>query len=350
MSFVECEDIYQQFEKIVAEVTSQTWGFSPDLPFQRLPYKEAMLHYGTDKPDLRYGLEIYDVSEIAGQCSFKVFRDAVESGGVVRGMAATGCLDLTRKIVDDLTAFVGQFGSKGLIWMRSKEEGIETQVAKFFKHEELEGLKEGVNGKAGDMLFFIAGPENVAATAMGQLRKEIARIKNLINGKKHQFLWIVDFPMFEYSQTEGRYLAMHHPFTAPRDDQIHLLDGDDLKDITAKAYDMVLDGVEIGGGSIRIHQSELQKKVFDCLGLSEAEVKRKFGYFVEAFRFGAPPHGGLAFGVDRFLATIEGRSSIRDFIPFPKTSSGTSLMEDCPSEVDFEQLRELHIRATEIKK
>jgi aspartyl-tRNA synthetase len=346
MSFVDCEDIYHQFEELISRVTQDIWNFTPSLPFRQIPYKEAMLKYGSDKPDLRYGMEIYDVSDIAENCDFQVFRETVKSGGVVRGIAATGCVDFTRKIVDDLTAFVGKFGAKGLIWMRCKPEGVETQVAKFFQTGEIEHFRQKINGKAGDMLFFIAGPEPTAANAMGRLRHEIASIRKMTKGKNHEFAWITDFPMFEYSETEERYTSMHHPFTAPGDGQLHLLEKGELKDITAKAYDLVINGVEIGGGSIRIHQRDLQKKIFKCLGLSDDEVKRKFGYFVEAFQYGAPPHGGIAFGADRFLATLEGKDSIKEFIPFPKTSSGMALMEDCPSEVDLEQLRELHIRTT----
>ncbi len=345
MSFVECEDIYAQFESIIGEVVKKVWKKEVKTPFRRMRYSEAMLTYGSDKPDLRYDLKIHDCSEIAKTCGFKVFRDVIESGGVVRGIAATGCVDFTRKIVDQLTAHVGRYGSKGLVWMRSKEEGVETQVAKFFKPEELVALRDQVEGKAGDMLFFIAGPEKMAANAIGHLRTEVARLKKMTEGKKNEFLWVVDFPMFEYSETEKRYTAMHHPFTSPSDEALKDIENAEL-DMEAKAYDLVLNGVEIGGGSIRIHQADVQKLVFKKLGLSDEQVQSKFGYFVEAFKYGAPPHGGIAFGVDRFLATMENRESIRSFIPFPKTSSGTSLMDECPSEVDAEQLRELHIRVT----
>jgi aspartyl-tRNA synthetase len=344
MSFVDCEDVYAEFEQAIAEVTQAVWNYTPTLPFRRMPYQEAMLKYGSDKPDLRYNMEIADVSDVAKDCGFKVFRDAVEAGGVVRGIAATGCMDFTRKIIDELTEFVGRYGSKGLVWMRNKEDGIETQVAKFFQDGELETLRDRIGGQSGDMLFFVAGPEKMAATALGHLRTEVARLKNMAEGKPHEFLWVTDFPMFEYSETEKRYTAMHHPFTAPQDDQVALMEKGELENIAAKAYDLVLNGVEIGGGSIRIHDAKMQDLAFKCLGLTPEQVKQKFGYFVEAFEYGAPPHGGLAFGVDRFLATMENRASIRDYIPFPKTSSGTSLMEDSPSEVELEQLRELHIR------
>ncbi|MBF0430286.1 MAG: aspartate--tRNA ligase [Fibrobacteria bacterium] len=346
MSFVECEDIYAQFEKIFKSVVGEVWGKDIVTPFRRIPYSEAMLKYGSDKPDLRYGLEIHDVSEIAQKCDFKVFREIVEKGGVVRGLAAKGCVDFTRKIIDDLTAYVGKYGSKGLVWMRCKPEGVESQVGKFFKPEQLEQLREHIGGEPGDMLFFIAGKEKMVANAMGQLRVEIARKKELTKNKPDEYLWVTDFPMFEYSETEDRFTACHHPFTSPQDDQMHLIEEGKLDNILAKAYDMVLNGVEIGGGSIRIHRPEVQQKVFKCLGMSEEQWKQKFGYFVEAFQYGPPPHGGLAFGVDRVLATLESRDSIRDFIPFPKTSSGISLLENCPSEVDAEQLQELHIQVS----
>ncbi len=344
MSFVDCEDIYNQFEDAVCTVLKEIWGKDIKRPFFRLPYKEAMLKYGSDKPDLRYDLPIHDVTHIGKDCGFKVFNTVANSGGVIRGIAATGCIDFTRKNIDDLTAFVGRYGSKGLVWMRVKEEGVETQVAKFFKPEELEALKEAVGAKAGDMMFFIAGKEKMAANAAGMLRQEVARLKGIIPENELNFLWVTDFPMFEYSDTEGRFTAIHHPFTAPHPDDLSMLSENNLEDVRALAYDMVLNGVEIGGGSIRIHQPDIQQKVFKCLGMSEEQWKQKFGYFVEAFQFGPPPHGGLAFGVDRLLATIENRASIRDFIPFPKTTSGVSLLENSPSEVDMEQLRELHIR------
>ena len=272
MSFVECEDVYHQFEKIVSEVVEDVWGEKLETPFQRMPYEEAMLHYGSDKPDLRYELKIQDVSAIAGKTGFKVFQDAVSRGGVIRGLAATGCVDLPRRVIDDLTAFVGRYGSKGLVWMRVKDEGVETQVAKFFQPEELEQLREAVGGKPGDMLFFIAGPEKTAATAMGHLRTEIARMKNLTEGKPNKFLWVVDFPLFEYSPAEKRYYAMHHPFTSPREEDLVRLEQGELDGVKAKAYDMVLNGAEIGGGSVRIHNADLQKKMFKCLGLSDEQV------------------------------------------------------------------------------
>lgn len=345
MSFVECEDIYQQFEAIIKQVVETIWAQTLTIPFQRMPYAEAMQKYGSDKPDLRFGLEIQNVTELAKSCGFQVFESTTKSGGMVGGIAAKGCLNFTRKNIDDLTAFVGGHGAKGLVWMRVKPEGVESQVSKFFAPGQIDALNQVLKGEPGDILFFIAGPAKTALNALGQLRLEIARMQNLCDNNVKKFVWITDFPMFEYSDTEKRYMSLHHPFTSPEDVNIDF-EGQDLSNINAKAYDLVLNGVEIGGGSIRIHNSDLQQRVFKCLGLSPEQIQQKFGYFVEAFKYGAPPHGGLAFGVDRFLGTMENRASIRDYIPFPKTTSGTSLMEDSPSEVDIEQLRELHLRST----
>ncbi|WP_288801048.1 amino acid--tRNA ligase-related protein, partial [uncultured Fibrobacter sp.] len=266
------------------------------------------------------------------------------AGGKVRGLAAKGCVDFTRKQIDDLTAYVAKYGAKGLVWMRVKEnDTVETQVGKFFTTEQLNALRDAIEAKEGDMMFFIAGPEKVAATAMGQLRLEVARIKGLRDPKKREFVWITEFPMFEYSETEGRYMAMHHPFTNPLPEHLQMMLDGNLKDCNAEAYDLVLNGVEIGGGSIRIHDPKVQEKVFRLLGLSEEQVRDKFGFFVDAFKFGAPPHGGLAFGLDRVVATMEGQESIRDFIAFPKNTSASSPMDQCPSEVDVAQLNDLHV-------
>ena len=343
MSFVKQEDVMELLDGFVKEVLGKIWDFEvPEIP--RIKYAEAMLRYGSDKPDLRFDLPIFDVSEIAASSDFGVFKNAVAGKGIVRGLAAKGCVDFSRKQIDDLTAFVGRYGSKGLVWMRVKDgDEVETQVAKFFTKEQLNSLRDALGGKAGDMLFFIAGSEKTAATAMGQLRLEIARIKGLMDSNHRKFAWITDFPMFEYSETENRYMSMHHPFTSPLPEHLDMMLGGNLKDCNAQAYDLVLNGVEIGGGSVRIHNPEVQEKVFRLLGLTEAQVKEKFGFFVDAFKFGAPPHGGLALGLDRVVATLEGQDSIRDFIAFPKNTSASSPMDQCPSEVDPVQLLETHI-------
>jgi aspartyl-tRNA synthetase len=343
MSFVEQDDVMELLDGFVKEVLAHIWEFEVgEIP--RIKYADAMLTYGSDKPDLRFDLPIFDVSDIAANVDFAVFKNAVANNGVVRGLAAKGCVDFTRKQIDDLTAFVGRYGSKGLVWMRVKENNeVETQVAKFFTKEQLEALRNAIHGKAGDMLFFIAGSEKVAATAMGHLRLEIARIKGLMDPKLRNFAWITEFPMFEYSDTEKRYMSMHHPFTSPLPEHLDMMLGGNLKDCNAQAYDLVLNGVEIGGGSVRIHNPEVQENVFRLLGLTEEQVKQKFGFFVDAFKFGAPPHGGLALGLDRVVATLEGQDSIRDFIAFPKNTSASSPMDQSPSEVDPIQLLETHI-------
>ncbi|MDD7298267.1 MULTISPECIES: aspartate--tRNA ligase [Fibrobacter] len=344
MSFVNQDEVMDMFDQFVTDVLGKVWNFEPPRHIRRMKWHEAMLKYGSDKPDLRFDLEIHDVSEIAIQSNFGVFKNAVAAGGKVRGLAAKGCVDFTRKQIDDLTAYVAKYGAKGLVWMRVKEnDTVETQVGKFFTTEQLNALRDAIEAKEGDMMFFIAGPEKVAATAMGQLRLEVARIKGLRDPKKREFVWITEFPMFEYSETEGRYMAMHHPFTNPLPEHLQMMLDGNLKDCNAEAYDLVLNGVEIGGGSIRIHDPKVQEKVFRLLGLSEEQVRDKFGFFVDAFKFGAPPHGGLAFGLDRVVATMEGQESIRDFIAFPKNTSASSPMDQCPSEVDVAQLNDLHV-------
>lgn len=345
MSFVDTEDVLNTFDQFIQDVLPKTWpDLNVELPIERMDYATAMMDYGSDKPDLRFGIKIKDVSQIVEKCGFGVFKNVVNSGGVVRGIAATGCVDFTRKNIDELTKFVGNYGAKGLVWMRVLQDGsVETQVGKFFKPEELEALKNELGGVPGDMLFFIAADENTTATALGHLRLEVAKMKNMLDPSVRKFVWITDFPMFEYSETEKRYTAMHHPFTAPIDNHIDRFETGELKDMISKGYDLVLNGVEIGGGSIRIHKPETQQKAFKALGLSEDEVQEKFGYFVDAFKYGAPPHGGLAFGLDRIVATMEGQESIRDFIPFPKTATASSLMEESPSRVDPQQLLDVHI-------
>jgi aspartyl-tRNA synthetase len=277
MSFVNQDDVMAMLDGFVKEVLAKVWNFDvPEIP--RIKYEEAMLRYGSDKPDLRFGLPIFDVSEIAASSDFGVFKTVVANKGVVRGLAAKGCVDFTRKQIDDLTAFVGRYGSKGLVWMRVKEASeVETQVAKFFKKEQLDAFRDALGGEAGDMLFFIAASEKVAANAMGQLRLEIARIKGMMDSGVRKFAWVTDFPMFEYSETESRYMSVHHPFTSPLPEHLDMMLGGNLKDCKAQAYDLVLNGVGF----------KVQEKVFRLLGLTEAQVKEKFG---------APPHGGLALG------------------------------------------------------
>jgi aspartyl-tRNA synthetase len=344
MSFVDTEDVYEVFDTYINEVLPNVWkNFDAPGKIPRMTYADAMLKYGSDKPDIRFDMQIHDVTEIAKNVDFAVFKNVANGNGVVRGFAATGCVDFTRKQIDELTKFVGRYGAKGLVWMRQKEAGIESQVAKFFQPEQIDALGEAIHGQPGDMLFFIAADEKTTANALGHLRIEVAKMKGLTESSVKKFLWVVDFPMFEYSETENRYTSMHHPFTAPLDEHVEKFENGDFAGMTSKGYDLVLNGVEIGGGSIRIHQPDVQHKAFKALGLSDEEVRDKFGYFVDAFKYGAPPHGGLAFGVDRILATMENIESIRDFIPFPKTSTASAVMEESPSNVDAQQLLDVHI-------
>ncbi|NLB64703.1 MAG: aspartate--tRNA ligase [Fibrobacter sp.] len=344
MSFVEQDDIMDMFDKFVREVLAKTWEFESPEKIERITYADAMLKYGSDKPDLRFDVPINDVSDIVKESDFGVFKNVVETGGVVRGIAAPGCVDFTRKQIDDLTSYVGRYGAKGMVWMRVKEGGeVESQVGKFFTTEQLNALRDATGAQAGDMMLFIAGPEKLAATATGELRLEVARMKGLNADKGYKFVWVTDFPMFEFSETEGRYVSMHHPFTAPKPEYLKQMLSGELKGCLAQAYDLVLNGVEIGGGSVRIHDPEVQAKVFGLLGLSPEQVENQFGFFVDAFKYGAPPHGGLALGLDRVVATMEGVESIRDFIAFPKNTSASSPMDHSPSEVDPMQLHDIHI-------
>jgi aspartyl-tRNA synthetase len=351
MSFVDQEDVLETFNSFINEVFPKVWSDFKPVEIPHITYKEAMLKYGSDKPDLRFDLPIQDVSEIGGKSGFGVFKNVVEGGGVIRGLCAKGCVDFTRKQIDDLTKFVGRYGAKGLVWMRVKEgREVESQVAKFFEPSEINELRDALDAQEGDMMFFIAASEKVASTAMGHLRLEIAKLKELADPNEKNFVWVTDFPMFEFDEKEGRYSSMHHPFTAPLDEHVEYFESGNFADMISKGYDLVLNGVEIGGGSIRIHKPDIQEKAFKALGLSDEDVKEKFGYFVDAFKYGAPPHGGLAFGVDRIVATMEGVESIRDYIPFPKTSTAAAPMEESPSRVDPVQLMDVHVTLSDSAK
>ncbi len=349
MSFASQDDVMDTFSNYVQDICTKVWPeakIPAEIP--KMQYTEAMLKYGSDKPDLRYDLEIHDVSNIGAESDFGVFKNVVASGGVIRGMAATGCLDFTRKTIDDLTKFVGKYGAKGLVWMRVKEDGtVESQVGKFFKEGQLDQLKEAVGGKPGDMLFFVAAREKLAAQSMGHLRTEIAKMKGLANPDEKNFVWIVDFPMFEYKESEKKYQAMHHPFTNLYPEDLEKMKNGEYDGLLSKSYDLVLNGVELGSGSERIHDPKIQQTVFKALNLSEKEVQEKFGFFVEAFEFGAPPHAGFAIGVDRMVATMENEESIRDYIAFPKNTTANSPMDQSPSDVDPMQLLDVHINVRE---
>ena len=343
MSFVERDDVLAIMEKMIAEVFKVAIGAELSLPMRRLSYDEAMAKYGSDKPDLRFDMEIFDLSDIMRCSDFKVFESVLAAGGVIKGINVKGNAGIPRRELDGLVNYVGQYGAKGLAWIGYTAEGLKSQISKFFSDEQLENIRQAAAAEEGDLVLIIADKPAVAVNAMGQLRLEMARRMNLIDPDKLAFAWVLDFPMFEYDEEEKRYVAMHHPFTSPRDEDIQYLESDPGK-IKAKAYDMVLNGTEIGGGSIRIFQRDVQEKVFKAIGLTEEEANEKFGYLLEAFEFGTPPHGGIAFGLDRLIMLMAKRSSIRDVIAFPKTQSATDLMSQAPSEVSLRQLKELSIR------
>lgn len=344
MSFVDVEDVFEIVEGLMKNFFREIWNLDLQLPIPRLSFDEAMEKYGSDKPDLRFDLEMVPLNDVFAKSEFKVFRESIDKGGVVTGLLAKGCGEYTRNQLDVLTDFVKKLGAGGLIWMRVKENEIEAPIAKFLSVEEKENLAKAMNANPGDLLFILTGERIKTLSIMGNLRLEMAKRMNLIQpDAKPSLLWVTDFPLFEWDEETKRHYAMHHPFTSPRVEDIALMDTDPGK-VKARAYDLVLNGNEIAGGSIRIHDSELQAKMFSVLGISDEEAKEKFGFLMNAFKYGAPPHGGIAFGFDRLAMLFAGKSSIRDVIAFPKTSSGISLMDDAPSNVDENQLRELHIK------
>ena len=343
MSFVDEIDIQNIVEGLIVRFFKEIKGIDVGRPFPRLTYKEAMETYGSDKPDMRFDLKFANINDVVKDSGFKVFSEVIKKGGVVAGFVAPGCGSYTRNQLDVLTDYVKSIGAGGLVWMRVTEAGVETPTEKFLGKEILSSVAARMQAKPGDLILLISDIWTKAYNILGSLRLEIARRLNLIDEKKNNLLWVTDFPMFEYDEAEKRYVAMHHPFTSPKPEDVHLLDSDPAK-ARARAYDLVLNGSEIAGGSIRIHDSAMQSKVFNLLGIDDEHAKRKFGFMLDAFRYGAPPHGGIAFGFDRICMLLTGGKSIRDVIAFPKTTSAMSLMDDSPSEVDVKQLQELHIK------
>lgn len=350
MSFMEVDEILELMEGLIAYIFEGALGKKIQVPFQRLTWDEAMDRYGSDKPDLRFGMELINMVDAVKGSDFKVFNTIIENGGIVKAINVKGYAAIPRRELDGLVDFVGIYGAKGLAWMQIQEDGsVKSPIAKFFSEAHLVNILKTTAAEPGDLLLFVADKPAVVAQALGALRIEMAKRRNLIDHDALAFTWVVDFPMFEYDEEEKRYVAMHHPFTAPRDEDLPLLATDPGK-VYAKAYDMVLNGTEIGGGSIRIHRRDVQKQVFSAIGLTDEQAAEKFGFMMNAFEYGAPPHGGLAFGLDRLIMIMAQRDSIRDVIAFPKTQSAACLMTQAPNDVDEKQLRELHIKTSLLMK
>lgn len=345
MSFVDVDDVLAVNEGFIARLLKEIKGIDLPLPLRRIPWQEAMDRFGSDKPDTRFGLELVNVTELVRGCGFGVFQTAVEAGGSVRCINVKGGVEkFPRKKIDELVEFVKIYRAKGLAWMSLKPDGLQCSFAKFLTEEQIAAIQRAAGAETGDILFFVADAKNeVVYASLGALRLEIAKRLDLIDQTRFDVLWITDFPLLEWDEEENRYVACHHPFTSPRDEDIPLLDTDPGK-ARAKAYDMVINGYEAGGGSIRIHSSELQEKMFETIGFTPEQAQERFGYFIDAFKFGTPPHGGLAYGLDRLVMLMTGTTNIRDVIAFPKVQTAACLMTDAPNIVEEKQLRELHIR------
>jgi aspartyl-tRNA synthetase len=343
MSFVDESDVKAMAEGLMRVLFKELKGIDIQVPFPTMTYKEAMETYGSDKPDIRFGLRFGSLDGLVKGSAFKVFSETIAKGGTVAGVAATGCGTFSRSQIDALTDRAKTLGAGGLAYIRMTEAGPESPIEKFVGKETLSSIAAHLNAKTGDLVLMVSDSWTKAYSVLGALRLEIARKMNLIDESAFAHLWVTDFPMFEYDGDAQRHVAVHHPFTAPRNEDEHLMDAEPLR-ARARAYDLVLNGYEIAGGSIRIHDRDLQRKVFNLLGIDDEQAKKKFGFMLDAFRYGAPPHGGIAFGLDRMCMILSGEKSIRDVIAFPKTTSAMSLMDDSPSEVDEDQLKELHIR------
>lgn len=351
MSFIEQQDIMNEIEGLAKRVFKTVVGEEANYEFPRMPYAEAMERFGSDKPDTRFGVELKDLTEIMRDCNFNGFKSVVENGGVVKGIVAPNSAEnFSRKILSEYEEYVKiYFGAKGLAWIKLTEEGFNSPIAKFFTEDELKKIVEKTEAKVGDVILIVADKAKVVYGALGGLRLRLGRELNLINDDEFKFLWVVDFPMFEYDEEEQRYKAQHHPFTSIKDEDMEAFLNGETEDIRTNSYDLVLNGYEIGGGSIRIYNPEIQEKVFERLGLSQEEAREKFGFFIDAFKYGAPPHGGLAFGIDRWLMAMLKETSIRDVIPFPKTNKGQCLMTEAPNKVDDKQLEELSLKSTYVE-
>lgn len=349
LSFVDVDDVLDVNERLLQKLFKEICGFEIQLPIQRMTWREAMDRFGSDKPDLRFGMELHNVSEVVKGCEFAVFKNALENGGSVRGINAEGQGHMPRKKIDALVEYAKGFGAKGLAYVAINEDGtFKSSFAKFMKEEEMNALVAAMDGKPGDLLLFAADKDKVVFDVLGNLRLELARQLDLLKKDDFKFLWVTEFPLLEYSEEENRFVAMHHPFTMPMDEDLQYLDSDPGR-VRAKAYDIVLNGVEMGGGSVRIHQSDIQSKMFEVLGFTPERAGEQFGFLLEAFKYGVPPHAGLAYGMDRMVMLMVGADSIRDVIAFPKIKDASCLMMEAPSEVDPKQLEELGIEIAQKK-
>ena len=344
MSFVDEGQLFSLAEEMIATIYKETLGIEVETPFPVLKYKDSMNRFGTDKPDLRFGLEIVDVGEVVRGAGFKVFTQALDAGGQVKAINVKGSAEsLSRKALDDLTEVAKTYGAKGMAWIKIQENGLQSPIIKFFDKEMLDRLIETVNGEPGDIIVFSADTPAIVADSLANVRLALARLLKLIDEKKIKLAWVTEFPLVEYDAEEKRYVAMHHPFTSPMEEDLDKLQSTP-SEVRARAYDLVLNGNEIGGGSIRIHSKEIQEKMFKMLGIDKEEAELKFGFLLDALQYGAPPHGGIAFGLDRIAMILAGASSIRDVIAFPKTQKATCLMTQAPSEIDPKQMNELKLK------
>ena len=346
LSFVDVDDVIDVNERLLAKMFKEILGIEVSLPIQRMTWQEAMDRFGSDKPDIRFGMELTDVSEVVKDCEFVVFKNALENGGSVRGINAKGQGAMPRKKIDKLVDLAKDFGAKGLAYVAIQEDGtIKSSFAKFMSEEEMAALVKAMDGENGDLLLFAADKNQVVWDVLGNLRLEIARQLELLDKNEYKFLWITEFPLLEWNEEAGRYTAMHHPFTMPMEEDLHLIDTDPGK-VRAKAYDIVLNGTEIGGGSVRIFNQEIQSKMFEVLGFTKEQAQEQFGFLLNAFKYGVPPHAGLAYGLDRLVMLMAKEDSIRDVIAFPKVKDASDLMTEAPSGVDQKQLDELCLAIT----
>lgn len=342
-SFMSQDDIISLMEDMMSEMMSKVKGLQVEIPFARMPYQEAMARFGSDKPDTRFGMELVDLSEIVENSSFKVFAGAVSSGGQVKAInVKQAATKYSRKDIDALTEFVAVYGAKGLAWLKAEEDGLKGPISKFITEEEKAALTSALSIETGDLLLFVADKKSVVADALGALRLKLGKELELIDQSKFNFLWITDWPLLEYDEADGRYYAAHHPFTMPVREDLHLLD-ENPGLVRAQAYDLVLNGYELGGGSLRIFERDVQEKMFSILGFTPEEARAQFGFLLEAFEYGTPPHGGIALGLDRLIMLLAGRTNLRDTIAFPKTASASCLLTDAPGEVSEAQLSDLHL-------